>query len=121
MKKSSWLERANPSGQTIIAIACISRCFVWLFSYVIHHIIEDYDTSSGLLTSTPQSAIFNIFGQFIKWDAIYFIGIAENGYKCEQFFAFMPGFPSLIKLGASGTFKCDEVHLQVCFFFLLGV
>src|SRR5688500_8331356 len=97
----SYLEKITPSTRTVVFIACISRFIVWLFSYITHRTIQDYDTSSDLLLN-DNSTIWNIFGQFIKWDAVYFIGIAENAYKCEQFFAFMPGFPILIRLLGSG-------------------
>ena len=34
-----------------------------------------------------------IFGGFGKWDAVYFLKIAEEGYKYEQYMAFFPFYP----------------------------
>ena len=36
-----------------------------------------------------------IFGGFGKWDAVYFLKIAEEGYKYEQYMAFFPFYPWL--------------------------
>lgn len=35
---------------------------------------------------------------FLRWDALYFTQIAQNGYTREQEFAFMPGLPYLMRL-----------------------
>mmetsp|Transcript_26375 Transcript_26375/g.37135 ORF Transcript_26375/g.37135 Transcript_26375/m.37135 type:complete len:432 (+) Transcript_26375:134-1429(+) len=117
MKKSAWFGETNRPTQTVITIACISRILVWFFSYASHSIIKDYDSSSELLFAhLPESAIFSFFGHFVKWDAVYFLGVAENAYKCEQFFAFMPGFPALIKLGALGlyTLSAETLNWKAC-------
>ena len=38
-----------------------------------------------------------MFGGFGKWDAVYFLKIAEEGYKYEQYMAFFPLYPWILK------------------------
>ena len=74
-----------------------------------------YDTSSLLLndansrnvsaancgevaTSTP------LLLKFVRWDAIYFLRIAQRKYVFEQEWAFGPGFPSLVSLVQEGIY-----------------
>lgn len=38
-----------------------------------------------------------IFGGFGKWDAVYFLKIAEKGYSYEQYMAFFPLYPWILR------------------------
>lgn len=71
-----------------------------------------YDTSTTLLQSDDQLASFTSkFGlgfplkleSLIRWDAIYFTQIAQNGYNWEQEWAFGWGFTRFIALISKGT------------------
>jgi phosphatidylinositol glycan class V len=72
-----------------------------------------YDTSSdfalNLLHNEPQTrldALINgLFGSLVRWDAVYFLDIAEHGYRNEQSTAFLPGLPFLVNLVADGMSK----------------
>ena len=39
-----------------------------------------------------------IFGGFGKWDAEYFLKISEEGYKYEQYMAFFPLYPGILRI-----------------------
>lgn len=63
-----------------------------------------YDTSTTLLfpewpdQTTLQSSLL----RFVRWDSIYFVRIAERGYRFEQEWAF--GYPGYtLSLFSSGT------------------
>lgn len=67
-----------------------------------------YDTSTSLISyaanptgdhSEPLSGPL----KFARWDAIYFLDIAEKGYIYEQEWAFGWGYTKLLSLFASGT------------------
>ena len=48
--------------------------------------------------STWSDLLFQkIFGGFGKWDAVYFLKIAEKGYSYEQYMAFFPLYPWILR------------------------
>jgi GPI mannosyltransferase 2 len=63
-----------------------------------------YDTSTSLLIpsataiSRPSPAIWN----WVRWDAIYFVRVAERGYLFEQEWAWGYGWTRLLKYLGSG-------------------
>ena len=50
------------------------------------------------------------FGGFGKWDAAYFLKIAEQGYKYKQYMAFFPFYPWLLRILA----RTLQLVLQYC-------
>ena len=77
--------------------------FVQIF---VNEFINDYDSSSIINEngdSTPPTSwcdlIFQrMFEGFSKWDAAYFMKIAEDDYKYEQYLAFFPLFPWILRI-----------------------
>jgi phosphatidylinositol glycan class V len=70
------------------SFAFFSRIFTLLIGYLSSKIIYDYDTSA---TDYKLKA-------FVRWDAVYFLEIAKNGYSFEQQHAFLPGLPIMIRI-----------------------
>ena len=71
-----------------------------------------YDTSTTLLQSDDKLANFTSkyglnlpleWESLVRWDAIYFTQIAQDGYIWEQEWAFGWGFTRLIALVSKGT------------------
>lgn len=67
-----------------------------------------YDTSTALLPTGAASATTgerpsSIPLRFVRWDSIYFVHIAENGYVFEQEWAFGYGYTRLLTALVSGT------------------
>lgn len=72
-----------------------------------NNILVDYDTSVEHHSCHPNNTnqshhkqlfpidriILSLLGGFSKWDAVYFLDIAEHGYKYEQNMAFFPLLP----------------------------
>ncbi|MDA4132855.1 MAG: mannosyltransferase family protein, partial [Thaumarchaeota archaeon] len=76
-----------------------------------------YDTSSGLLLSSPDgrlgafssngtTAAGDVVGLFLRrltsWDAIYFVQVSRRGYLFEQEWAFGSGLPLVIAAVGKG-------------------
>jgi GPI mannosyltransferase 2 len=67
-----------------------------------------YDTSASLFSPSAAEGrqlpppIQYILGKLTRWDAIYFVKVANRGYVFEQEWAFGWGFTSLISLCAAG-------------------
>ena len=71
---------------------------------MVNEFISDYDTYSFLHENRIQISgwcdwtLEKIFGGFGKWDAVYFLKVAEQGYKYEQYMAFFPFYPWLLRI-----------------------
>ena len=69
-----------------------------------NELISDYDTSSFIdgkrlqISGWCDRILQKSFGGFGKWDAAYFLKIAEQGYKYEQYMAFFPFYPWLLRI-----------------------
>ncbi|TPX71165.1 hypothetical protein SpCBS45565_g01353 [Spizellomyces sp. 'palustris'] len=55
---------------------------------------QDSLSAPSYLDATLQR---KLLAPFVRWDAVYFLKIAEAGYTYEQEFAFFPGLPLLMR------------------------
>ena len=75
-----------------------------ILQVVVNEFITDYDTSSFIDENSVRTSgwcdlvLQKIFGGFGKWDAAYFLKIAEEGYKYEQYMAFFPLYPWTLRI-----------------------
>jgi GPI mannosyltransferase 2 len=83
--------------ENIVRFAIITRLITILLA-LMTNVLEDYDRSA------PES-------KFKRWDAVYFLSIAEHGYQHEKQHAFFPGYPGLISLLASTGGRLNEANL----------
>ena len=82
---------------SIVSIALATRLGLLLLAFVCYWTGVSYDISSETESSFRQ---VNLYGleSLVRWDAVYFLGIAERGgYAFEQEFAFFPGLPLLMR------------------------
>jgi GPI mannosyltransferase 2 len=98
------INNTNTNNKTILFYAIISRLIVVYLSSFTGWIISDYDTSTNIL----KEGSVPIASRFIKWDAVYFAHIAQNGYECEQFHAFFPLLPWLVHALSRGMWMMNE-------------
>lgn len=89
----------------LLAVACVSPG-------------PGYDTSTQLLLPSPSSdeplvdqILAHVASKLVRWDAVYFISIAERGYLFEQEWAFGWGFTKSIAFAAKGV-PTLIVHVQ---------
>ncbi|XP_078366920.1 GPI alpha-1,6-mannosyltransferase 2-like [Oculina patagonica] len=100
MVVSGIVQKFNMADEVaVVRLAIFSRFLLLLFQVVVNEFISDYDTSSFVDESGVRKTgwcdfvLQQIFGGFGKWDAAYFLKIAEEGYKYEQYMAFFPLYP----------------------------
>ncbi len=82
---------------SIVSIALATRLGLLLLAFVCYWTGLSYDISSETESNFRQ---VNLYGleSLVRWDAVYFLGIAERGgYAFEQEFAFFPGLPILMR------------------------
>lgn len=77
-----------------------------------------YLNNTELLLSSEASAgpldeaVRSVLAPFARWDALYFLQIATNGYQYEHQHAFFPLFPLLIRFGALGLHKAVGLSMM---------
>ena len=79
-------------------IALASRVLCIVCSVIADWLIPDWDASALLIYPALEHPVVQfLIGPFVKWDAVYFLRIAQVGYEHEQVHAFFPGFPVVIR------------------------
>ncbi|GAU88565.1 hypothetical protein RvY_01246 [Ramazzottius varieornatus] len=109
------------------SLALWSRLGVFLLQVVANAVIPDYHPDVFNPPSTTAALSFGdklvrfMLGGFRRWDAIYFLFIAEHGYVYENCLAFFPLYPQAVRMasGIVGLFLrlCDfstESLLLLC-------
>lgn len=85
-----------------VQLALPTRMVVIFLQFVTNHMFDDHD--AGVFVSPkdsqmqrPLDSIINFFlGGFRRWDAQYYLHIAEHGYSYENSLAFYPLYPAFI-------------------------
>lgn len=89
---------------SVIRMALLSRISIIMLQFVSNRLIPDHD--AGVFTSpadpkqqAPLDGWVDYFlGGFRRWDAQYYLHIAEHGYSYENSLAFYPLFPGIINI-----------------------
>ncbi|KAJ2783749.1 ER membrane glycoprotein subunit of the GPI transamidase complex-like protein [Coemansia interrupta] len=100
----------------VIQYAVLSRVVALLLGAVSNAIVSDYDSSLSVILPVPasdfnSSVISALCGWFarslaqvvVRWDAFYFVHIADAGYVYEQEHAFFPLLPLLMRMLSSSV------------------
>ena len=88
----------------VMKYALMSRVLVWVITLVANFFVSPYDTSSSVAIfgdkqpTAVDKAVWALFGQYTRWDAAYFLRIAEVGYEYEKNHAFGPMLPIVANL-----------------------
>ncbi|ORX95224.1 mannosyltransferase [Basidiobolus meristosporus CBS 931.73] len=98
-------------------LALFSRVLVWGIAFVSNYIIEDYDSSVDLILPTfsksfIQAILKRTMVAFVRWDAFYFMHVAEEGYVYEQEFAFFPMLPVLMRGLSDSVFRPLQIFFD---------
>jgi GPI mannosyltransferase 2 len=101
-----WTRPLDRPVQNLVVL-CVAWKLLLLFIAVFSP-GPGYDTSASLFSLNAAEgrqlplATQYILGKLTRWDAIYFVKIADRGYVFEQEWAFGWGFTRLISLCAAG-------------------
>ena len=68
-----------------------------------------YSSHSNHVTSKLDTLLKNLLSGFIRWDAVYFVNIATDGYRFEQLYAFFPLLPLVMRCGSKLLFFLPNV------------
>ncbi|RUS28969.1 GPI mannosyltransferase 2 [Jimgerdemannia flammicorona] len=102
----AFLSSSRPTLNTVLYLATLSRLLTWLLAYLCNLFVDDYDSASDtILPPLSSFPLVNYFARpalavILRWDAFYFLHIAEEGYVYEQEHAFFPLVPALARVVA---------------------
>ena len=107
------LRLSRLSAKPIVLLAILSRLFVWILAFLSSYALDDYDSAADVLFEADSSLqkLFNLtFRAFLRWDAFYFLHLAEEGYVYEQEHAFFPVLPLVIRF--FGNYGKKSVYIN---------
>ncbi|KAL3159210.1 hypothetical protein ABBQ32_011188 [Trebouxia sp. C0010 RCD-2024] len=101
------------STTRITCIALVSRMLCSTIAYLAKSFGTAYDSSSGLQVlgcspivdpSSLRTPGFLRSHSVFVWDSVFFTRVALCGYEYEQYYAFFPFLPGLLRMGmTTGT------------------
>lgn len=90
-------------AKRLVLLYATAKLYAALVALVSAYGLYPYVGSTELLLSDPQDAfdkfLREVLAPFARWDAVYFVSIAKDGYQFEQQHAFFPLLPLLLRLG----------------------
>ncbi|KAM7288040.1 GPI mannosyltransferase 2 [Ixodes scapularis] len=87
---------------SVVILALLSRIVVFLLQAIFNWVVPDHN-ADAFRAAWPRSdaigdrAVAWFLGGLTRWDAQYFLHIAEHGYTYEQTLAFFPLYPWLLR------------------------
>ncbi|XP_058057683.1 GPI mannosyltransferase 2 [Anopheles bellator] len=103
---------------SIVKLALVSRLLVIVLQIVANQLLPDHDAGVFVAprdTEQPERPLDKLvrfaFGGLERWDAQYFLHIAEHGYTYENTLAFFPLFPFILKIIGSALSSTDLATL----------
>ena len=79
----------------IVKLATITRFLTWILAIIFDKLIDDHEYSTELFLQNSQIKFF--VQPLMRWDALFFIDIAQRGYEFSKNHAFFPGYPLIIR------------------------
>ncbi|GAA5898936.1 uncharacterized protein JCM6883_003477 [Sporobolomyces salmoneus] len=81
---------------SIISISLLLRFTTTLLLLFSHRFLPSFAADATKLSSPLFPSYWEAF---VRWDTVYFLEIAKDGYSREQRFAFSPGLPAIFRFG----------------------
>ncbi|GAA6005245.1 hypothetical protein JCM11491_002633 [Sporobolomyces phaffii] len=82
--------------RAIVLASVLLRLATSLAVLSVHALLPSFDASAARLDSPLAPS----YEGFVRWDSVYFLAIARDGYSHEQRLAFFPGLPGALRIGA---------------------
>ncbi|GAA5811563.1 hypothetical protein MFLAVUS_005002 [Mucor flavus] len=101
----------------VYSVAIASRLITIALAIASYLFTGSYDSSAEIQLETSSHHVLNVF---LRWDALYFLHIAEHGYVYEQETAFFPLMPLLARALSNTVFLPLQSILGIKYTLLLS-
>ena len=97
----------NSHASQLLKLFVTSKVFVLACAIISSLLLKPYVLNTELILSEEEPVngvdewVRTILTPFARWDSIYFLKIAHDGYQWEQQYAFFPLYPLLMRHLAS--------------------
>lgn len=115
-------------NEKVTKIAIASRLILFCIQFISNNVIRDH-AAEAFISPKPQDFNENFlesflnffFGGFRRWDAEYFLHIAEYGYTYEHTLAFYPLFPGILNILGRVFHMCMPYVSLRCTLLITGI
>lgn len=87
--------------KSLLGTLVLVRLGIWVFSYLSDELIDDHDYSSHIMlmdkNQKEMTMVSKLFKCFVRWDALFYVGIAENDYEYLKNHAFFPFYSKFVR------------------------
>jgi hypothetical protein len=115
----------NHFEKSLLRLAICVKILIWILSFASDELIEDHDYSSHLILTKSSTLELSLVGRlfkcFLRWDAVIFMDLAQNGYLYLKNHAFFPFFSFFSRAGAEYFFKPLKIFTEVEAILLSGL
>ncbi|KAI9059428.1 glycosyltransferase family 76 protein [Trametes sanguinea] len=86
----------------LAGLSCVATILTLLLSVATSHFLPLFDSSPHVILPPPSAFSLRhvLASALLRWDAFHFAHIARDGYVYEHEWAFFPGAPYVMELGA---------------------
>ena len=94
--------------RSLLSLTLVTRSLLAGLVLLVQLLFPSYDQSTPLFfpptcTSSADEWVIRLLSPLLRWDALFFLSIARDGYELEKQHAFLPLYPAVVRAASTGT------------------
>ena len=92
----------------LLNLILVTRVLLACLILLLQVLFPSYDQSTPLFfpatcSSSADALVIQLVSPLLRWDALYFLSIARDGYELEKQHAFYPLYPAVVRAASGAT------------------